>query len=1263
MSIDEAIDDYLNNYLEDEAFDQGERLLETMESRFKYDVIAENEYIVFVPNKNNGQSTQVYINDHKDLIIKCSCPASREGKSCHHTIAATLYLQEKLLDDNDYFYEDETDLFIDQPYVNKNDTISIDGSTTFNMNSINLYKIISLCGNSQKAASAANQKKVRPVEIKKPQLLFHYVETNKVVYSIDIIYDGKDGFTTHCTCKQKQHPICEHIASCFFYLNNRYDQFYFNQFRDYTEEQNKYLQRYGLTLNDPEAKDFEWAINWNGVLVLKKVPSYIIPEGRNDFFEDMKKSILGENNSTYTAIRPRLPKTTLIDYEIGFLLNFTSTKHIALEFEPVFVYHKKNGLSFKRLSLNKESNWPYLQSLSDDVYDTIHQFSDKSILRWLATNGGSNLTNHGNPWSYFQVSDLSKIRKRYIELFQKIWPMLCEWPYVYTLRSGTFSNKNICPVKLSKDTVQPTFSMLADNRFINLQCSVTLPERKAEIQKIFILKNLLFEIDDVLYLPPSVDSLNIIGKFDNGLLKFPLAEIKNVIKNILTPLREKYSVEMKGLSNVEYVDLEPQPRIMLSELDNQHLMIQPQFVYDDTIINYDTEHEQIEEADGKTKVIKRNKPEEVKVYEYLRSLHPKFSGQRNNQYYYLPFNEVMTNGWFLQAVQQLQTSGLPVFGLQELKKFKYNLNKPKFDIKSSNGVDWFDLKISVSWGDQEVNFKDLKKALISRQDTILLDDGTLGLIPEEWLKQYTPLMKLSSENNGSLRISKLHYALLDDINDQLDSEEVKKEIAEKKQRLLQYDTIQAAPLSKEVNATLRPYQLSGFNWLQALDSLGWGGCLADDMGLGKTLQTITFLQYLKEQKPGCTHLVVCPTSLIFNWEAELQKFCPSLKHHTYYGLQRTFDDDHFEQFDVILTTYGMVRNDFEHLQKFSWHYIILDESQTIKNPDALVTKAVQNLKAVNKLILSGTPVQNNTFDLYAQFTFLNPGLLGTREFFKNEFAHPIDKHGDKEKAAQLRRMIYPFILRRTKEQVAVDLPDKTEMILWCNMDKRQRYVYDEYKEYYRTMLLQKIDEEGLAKAGIYVLEGLLRLRQICDHPALLKDKNVSATDSVKIDELMREVQENTGEHKLLIFSQFTEMLSLIRDELVKNNIRFCYLDGSIAADKRKDQVHQFQGDASIKIFLISLKAGGVGLNLTSADYVYLVDPWWNPAAEQQAIDRTHRIGQTKKIFAYKMICKDSVEEKILQLQEKKKILATELVSEDSGFVKKLTVDDIKYLFS
>jgi len=366
---------------------------------------------------------------------------------------------------------------------------------------------------------------------------------------------------------------------------------------------------------------------------------------------------------------------------------------------------------------------------------------------------------------------------------------------------------------------------------------------------------------------------------------------------------------------------------------------------------------------------------------------------------------------------------------------------------------------------------------------------------------------------------------------------------------------------------------------------------------------------------------------------------------------------------VIITTYGTLRSDVQMLMELQFDYVILDESQAIKNPHSKVAKAAQLLNTRNRLCLSGTPMQNNTFDIYAQMNFLNPGMLGTIDFFRNEFAIPIDKLEDRERKEHLRKLIYPFILRRTKEQVARDLPDKTEIVLYCEMEQDQKDIYDLFRNSYRSKILGVIDEQGAAKSQLTILQGLMKLRQICDSPAILNEEEKYPNHSIKLEELVREITENIGDHKVLVFSQFLGMLALIRERLENLDVPYAYFDGSTSVSDREKSIDQFQSEESCRAFLISLKAGGVGLNLTAADYVYIVDPWWNPAVEQQAIDRTHRIGQTKNIFAYRMICKDTVEEKILQLQEKKKSLVREIISDEAGFVKSLSREDVLYLFS
>ncbi|HEU5365974.1 MAG TPA: DEAD/DEAH box helicase [Hanamia sp.] len=729
------------------------------------------------------------------------------------------------------------------------------------------------------------------------------------------------------------------------------------------------------------------------------------------------------------------------------------------------------------------------------------------------------------------------------------------------------------------------------------------------------------------------------------------------------PKKKNPTIKKTPQIKFEKRQAEAVPHVFVSEYLTSFLMFRPRFLYEENEVDYDDGHEIFIQSKEGNFHIERNKEAEKEFHEMLRNLHPAFSKQLYNPFFYLPFPDVMKSNWFLKTIRKLQDENITVKGMENLKKFRYNTAIPEWEMKTKSGMDWFDLKIKVSFGKEDVPLRDLQKAINSGQKVVVLADGTFGALPEEWVQQYGMLMKMGEEQEGKLRVNKTHFTLIEQLHGLIKEEDILKELQEKKQKLLEIENIAPRPVSQKIKAQLRPYQLSGFSWMQVLDELNWGGCLADDMGLGKTLQTICFLQYLKEKNNDATNLVVCPTSLIYNWESELQKFAPELTYHIYYGSNRSFSGEHFEKYDIIITSYGTLRSDIHQFQNHRFEYVILDESQNIKNPDAMVTKAAQLLKAKNRLILSGTPVQNNTFDLYAQMHFLNPGFLGNKEFFKTEFAIPIDKNGSSEIAQQLRKLIYPFMLRRTKEQVATDLPDKTETVLWCTMNKEQRAVYEKYKNYYRHQLMNKIDEDGIGNASMYILEGLLRLRQICDSPVLIKDKDVTTSESIKLEELLREMVENTGTHKVLIFSQFTQMLQLIKEAFLEKNITHLYLDGSTPAGKRKDLVAEFQTDPEIKTFLISLKAGGVGLNLTAADYVYLIDPWWNPATEEQAIDRTHRIGQTQKVFAYKMICKDTVEEKILQLQQKKKSLSKELISEEKSFIKKLTKDDVEFLFS
>ncbi len=1231
---------------------------------------------------------------------ECNCPAMGRFGSCKHAAAAAMYILirahgftfEKILEiiglDEDEEEDDDLDIFSPgkeiyeltgkRVFTEKNvvellpavTPVMVTANSTdaqwksFPATPTNVFYAANSFSHGFVSWQALDSTTIDKINEQEVLINFIYKHNKSTSYHPQIRYDRDQTFFHKCDCSETG-KMCAHVRAAFGVLEKKDNRQFFLKYKDWSKEKNNLLAPYGLTLADPEARSIEFTVDHWGNIVMKQ-PSWL---WKTDITENVKgiKQIFVTQNTR--PARPLSAASDIIDFETGFLFNLVSQHfRIGFEFETVKVYQKNNKTSFKKLSIHQNDTFSLLRSLPDDVYELLHGITNDGVKKHLLQEGyGSGVSNYSSPWNQLGNDALKTLKRYYIAEVQKLWPYLCGQEHVFILKEGTFTNSNIARAKLSQTPLKFSFTLTEDARYITVSLQAVLDGVVITASEIKRYCGFLFEINDVLHIPADIADIDVLKQFEHGFIKIPVSGKKDVIRSVIPVLQRRYQVEVPVSLTAQLIQAEPQPQVLLKELDGKFLVLQPQYIYQEFTVNYTPSPDSLILTlpdDGSCVIIERNTEKEKDFFDSLRVLHPKFQKPTQNDFFFLPFEDTMKQNWFIETVARLVENKIPVMGMQELKKHRYNTNKPKWEMKTGSGIDWFDLQIQISFGEQAIALRDVRKALLSKQNIVVLGDGTFGVLPEEWLKQYGLLLKMGDEQkDGTLRVSKLHYTLIDELHSQIDDDEIMREINEKKQRLQNIGNIKSVKPGKEIKATLRPYQLSGFQWFHTLDEMGWGGCLADDMGLGKTLQTITFLQYLKGKYKGSTHLVICPTSLIYNWENELQKFGPALKYHIYYGLEREFTEEHFNEYDIVITSYGLIRNDLKDLMQFNWHYIILDESQAIKNPDAQTNKALQLLKSKNRMILSGTPIQNNTYDLYAQFHFINPGLLGNREFFKTEFANPIDRNNDTEKSAQLRRLIYPFMLRRTKAQVEVDLPDKTETVLWCEMGKEQRAVYNDYKNYYRNALMEKIAEVGMAKAGMYVLEGLLRLRQVCDSPQLVKDNEVTTNKSIKIDELLREIEENSGGHKLLVFSQFTEMLHLIEENLRSQKVDYVYLDGSTPAQKRKEAVQTFQEDPDIRVFLISLKAGGVGLNLTAADYVYIVDPWWNPAVEQQAIDRTHRIGQVNKIFAYKMICKDTVEEKILQLQQRKKQLANELVTEDAGFIKKLTKDDIAFLFS
>jgi len=614
--------------------------------------------------------------------------------------------------------------------------------------------------------------------------------------------------------------------------------------------------------------------------------------------------------------------------------------------------------------------------------------------------------------------------------------------------------------------------------------------------------------------------------------------------------------------------------------------------------------------------------------------------------------------WLTEHKQDLDQAGYLVQFRGDGQAPRYFLGKPEIKIRIGEKLDWFDIQAVISFGTFQIPFLKIRQLILAKKKEFHLPDGSIAIIPDNWFHDYQDLFYFSETRPGEegVYLKRQHFQLVQEWEDQ---DLIKTSLRSKTVADLSLQS-KDFPVPKNFRGTLRPYQLDGYRWMRTRQNAGLGACLADDMGLGKTIQTLCLLQSLKEQGEVLPTLLVMPTSLLYNWEMEAKKFTPQLRVLVYSGPQREKLQAQVKKTDLILCSFGLVRSDIEWFEKQEFSYVILDESQAIKNPQANITKAVQKLNAKYRLVMTGTPLENSTMDLWSQMNFVNSGLLGTQKYFKDHFQIPIEKKADGDMKKRLYFLIKPYLLRREKRQVAADLPEKMESITYCGMTEEQERLYDKTKSFYRDVLLKQIKDEGLQKSRFSVLQGLTKLRQLANHPLLCEEGYVG--DSGKMEAVLEKLETVLEQHhKILIFSQFVQHLQIIKRALDEQGVAYAYLDGSTT--DRKGQVESFQKSDGQSVFLISLKAGGVGLNLTAADYVFLLDPWWNPAAEAQAIDRAHRIGQEKTVFTYKFITKETVEEKILALQQRKLDLANELVTSDESILRALSEDEVLDLLS
>lgn len=614
---------------------------------------------------------------------------------------------------------------------------------------------------------------------------------------------------------------------------------------------------------------------------------------------------------------------------------------------------------------------------------------------------------------------------------------------------------------------------------------------------------------------------------------------------------------------------------------------------------------------------------------------------------------------------------------------EYYLESINLDIDLKKTADWFDIKANVLFDQFQIPFVRLRKHILMGIREFTLPNGKIAIIPLEWYSRFTEFFQFADENEDHFRLRKHHIQILHETI----GEDRINQISQLSNKLNPAQ-IEAFPVPLGLNATLREYQKTGYYWMYQLYKNKMGGCLADDMGLGKTVQTLSLLLKIKEETPNAeipkkrkpntntlqlslfsshpteptmvtlTSLIVMPVSLIHNWEREITRFAPALKIYKFFGTQRTRNIADFTNADIVLTSYGVVRNEIDNLKNFHFNYIILDESQMIKNPDSKIYKSVIQLNSDNKLVLTGTPIENSLTDLWAQLNFVNRGLLNSSHYFKESFATPIEKMGDEKKQKKLQLIINPFILRRKKGDVAKELPSLTEQVLYCEMTDQQKSIYEAEKSKIRNQILDNIERQGIAKSSIVILKGLNMLRMLANHPVM--QGHDESAGSGKFEEICRNIENLIDEqHKVLVFSSYVKHLNLVANYLNNRNEQYSILTG--ATKDRALAIEKFTNNPDNRVFLISLKAGGTGLNLTAADYVFILDPWWNPASENQAVSRAYRIGQDKKVFCYRFISKDTIEEKIQLLQERKSALADLFINQNNPF-KTFTSEEIKGLF-
>ena len=738
-----------------------------------------------------------------------------------------------------------------------------------------------------------------------------------------------------------------------------------------------------------------------------------------------------------------------------------------------------------------------------------------------------------------------------------------------------------------------------------------------------------------LYFFPHIESARILAFTKKRSISVDASQIEKYIDNIVIPIARYHEIETHGL-NIMEEKCACEAILSFEDVTYNGQALQLGFRYRDQIFTPDSAIEMkkivYRKTSGEICFFRRNMIMEEQAVQLLTDAGLQ---QLNNTYFSLSPKtpEKTLVEWINNHRELLQQS---FHLINNAENARYSLDEIHIEQSCDNEADWFELHITVVIGNLRIPFSRFRKHILEEKREYLLPDGRMILLPEEWFSKYANLLEMGIQTEKGIR---LRHTFIGAVQTALGENGIKK-IPAKQQ-------IRKVAVPKTLKATLRPYQQKGFSWMVHLYKRGFGGCLADDMGLGKTLQTLTLLQYI--YKPSAPKqpatLIVVPTSLLHNWRREAKRFTAlsMTEYNNTVAIDKKRPEKFFGRFHLIFTTYGMMKNNIDILRSYRFKYVVLDESQNIKNSDSLNFRSAIQLQSNHRLVLTGTPIENSLKDLWAQFHFIQPDLLGAESAFQKQFIIPI-RQGNARVETQLQQLIAPFILRRSKKEVAPELPELTEETIYCDMTGEQNTCYEQEKNSLRNILLQHTQSTDRLHS-FSVLNGILRLRQLSCHPQLIfPDYTGTSGKATQIIETFDTLQSEG--HKVLIFSSFVKHLELLAEAFRERGWKYALLTGSTS--NRSSEIAHFTDQKDVQAFLISLKAGGVGLNLTQADYVFIIDPWWNPAAESQAIARAHRIGQDKQVIAYRFITQNSIEEKILHLQDEKRRLAETFVADSES---------------